>query len=223
MDGGSSLGVVQPFLLQDLGQILPPAEDESLADHVEPGSDEQARLGRQHLLQLGRGDVSHRADLVGVHFQFHIFLDEEDVVDLVFPPLPIRGRFVNDASEEVQLTLRDSAHFDSELMFELSKRCLFGSRRTLALCRDGVEGVGAASVCPMIAKGDLFCGSLLEQHLALAIEQEDRESAMQQISLLYVLHKMALMLGGMPNLLILAIDQDAFFSHQTKLLLVHLK
>lgn len=101
MDGGSSLGVVQPFLLQDLGQILPPAEDESLADHVEPGSDEEARLGRQHLLQLGRGDVSHRADLVGVHFQFHIFLDEEDVVDLVFPPLPIRGRFVNDASEEV--------------------------------------------------------------------------------------------------------------------------
>lgn len=74
--------------LFEVMEVVPPLEEEGFSDETEPGRDLQLfPLGfLQDPLQLLFGHVAVALDLIGVWIQIHIFLHEEDVVDLVLAP-----------------------------------------------------------------------------------------------------------------------------------------
>ncbi len=82
-------------------EVVPPLEEEGFCDQAEPGRDLQLfALGfLQDLLQLLFGHVAVALDLVGVWVQIHVFLHEEDVVDLVLAPDAVWLGFVVDAGQ----------------------------------------------------------------------------------------------------------------------------
>lgn len=82
---------VDPVVVDELFEVMevvPPLEEEGFSDETEPGRDLQLfPLGfLQDHLQLLFGHVAVALDLIGVWIQIHIFLHEEDVVDLVLAP-----------------------------------------------------------------------------------------------------------------------------------------
>lgn len=85
------LHAVDPVVVDELFEVMevvPPLEEEGFCDQAEPGRDLQLFPPGflQDLLQLLFGHVAVALDLVGVWIQIHVFLHEEDVVDLVLAP-----------------------------------------------------------------------------------------------------------------------------------------
>lgn len=80
-----------------LDQGVPPAEQHSLTDEPEPGCIFQSLVNPglgldvlEHLAQLVRTDPAGSLDLILVDLQVDIGLNEQDIVDLVLAPLPVR-------------------------------------------------------------------------------------------------------------------------------------
>lgn len=90
-------------------EVVPPLEEEGVCDEAEPRRDlNLVPLGLlQQLLQLLFGDVAVALHLVGVGMQLHVLLQEQDVVDLVLPPHPVRLGLVVDAGQIRQLLWRN--------------------------------------------------------------------------------------------------------------------
>lgn len=72
-------------------QIVPPFKEEGFGDEAEPRGDLQLfPLGLlQHGLELLFGHIAVTLDLIGIRVQVHVFLHEEDVVNLMLAPYAI--------------------------------------------------------------------------------------------------------------------------------------
>lgn len=92
-------------------QVVPPGEQEGVSDEAEPRRDLRFASFRllQQLLQLLLGDVAMALHLVGVGLQLHVALQEQDVVDLVLAPHPVRLGLVVDAGQVRHLLRRNLA------------------------------------------------------------------------------------------------------------------
>jgi hypothetical protein len=60
--------------------MLPPLEEEGVADQLEPWGKFQTVVTK-HGLQLFRADIARVADLVGVGDQVNVGLDEKDIIN----------------------------------------------------------------------------------------------------------------------------------------------
>lgn len=218
----------QPALLEP----VPPVEQHALADQPEPGGVLEglvlAGLGLdvpEHLPQLAGADPPRVPDLVDVDVQGDVGLDEEDVVDLVLPPLAVRGGEVVDAREEVEALHGDLRRRDPQLVVELADGGPLGpldvaDQVPLARLRGVRQGVGAAGVGPHVWEGDLFRRPLLQQQLLRPrVEHERRKGPVQQAPV-DVGHEVAGLLGGRPQDPVVVVQHDAHLVHEPDLLLV---
>lgn len=118
--GAAGSHAVDSVVIHELFEVLevvPPFEEESVCDEAEPGRDQHLiPLGLlQQLLQLLFGDVAVALHLVGVWLQLHVLLQEQDVVDLMLPPHPVRLGLVVDAGQVGHLLWRHLVHGNAEL------------------------------------------------------------------------------------------------------------
>lgn len=215
-----------------LHKPIPPLKQHSLTNQPEPRRVLQvgvlAALGLgvvEHLAQLVGTDPAGIPDLVFVDVQRDIGLDEQDVVDLMLAPFPVRGRKVVDAREEGEIRDGDLGGRDAQLVVQFALRGAFGAldvRGQVAVAGLGrvCERVRAAGVGPHVGEGDLLGGALLEeQFLGRGVEDEGGEGAVQE-ALVDVAHQVAGFLGRGSDGLVVGVEDDAHLVHEADLLLV---
>mmetsp|Transcript_14506 Transcript_14506/g.43587 ORF Transcript_14506/g.43587 Transcript_14506/m.43587 type:complete len:789 (-) Transcript_14506:136-2502(-) len=206
-------------------EVLPPRGHEALHDDAEPGRPQQPRARLHHVLQLLEGDPLGVLHLLRVRVDLHVVhLREEDVVDLVLSPgalLAVRdhvGGPVVHAREELHGLHRHVAGADAELVVELAHGGALHAghaperhiqRRVHLGGVEAVERVRAARVRPHVREGDLVRRALLQQELALLVEQEDAEGAVQDAALRRRVEAMHLVLGLVAHDAVVLVEHDA--------------
>mmetsp|Transcript_125107 Transcript_125107/g.359203 ORF Transcript_125107/g.359203 Transcript_125107/m.359203 type:complete len:334 (+) Transcript_125107:1517-2518(+) len=185
-------------------QLGPPLVQEGLGDDAEPRRP-QRHLGlqfpvraRQRPFERLHVDPPGGADLLGMRFQGELLpgpqLVQQQVVDLVLAPRglaavgPHIGGPIVHPSHVLEPLRVQLAQRDAELVAHLADRGVFHAhvdacgdvRGGVQLARaHAVERVAATSVCPHLGKRDLLRRALLQQELAVRVEQHHGKGPVQ--------------------------------------------
>lgn len=125
-----------------------------------------------------------------------------------------------DSSQELELLNWHLLILDSQFLLQLSPgrplNTKYGIRQLRASLPRYSEWMGAASISPHPRKGNLFVCSLLQQKTTLLIEKEDAEGSVEK-ALVDVGHQMAELLAAGTDGLVVAVEDNADFLHETDL------
>nr|QWY12644.1 isopentenyl-diphosphate delta-isomerase II, chloroplastic [Pistacia terebinthus subsp. palaestina] len=154
----SSLELVDGFHVHGLReraflQVLPPAHEEVVHHQPEPGGQLHAALAGVRLLdelpQLLPAHVLHVGHFVRVRDQLHVTHDEQQVVQLMFAPFPIRWCLVKHPTERGELVNGHIFSRDAQLIEELPLSSISDTKKVfLNKLRFTVQRMAAAGVGP---------------------------------------------------------------------------
>jgi hypothetical protein len=210
-------------------QRIPPFKQHALADQPEPRREleilalAQPRLRLpEQLLQLFLAHPCSITHLVHINVQIRLRFNEENVVNLVLPPFPIRGREIVYPCQELKIRngnlLGLYAEFVAQLPLARAFRTLDVGRQ-VAIPRLGRmrQGMRTARVRPHVGEGDLLAGALLQQQFVrLGMEEEDAEGAVEE-TVVDVGHEVAGLFGGGADRVVVGVEDDANFVHEADL------
>mmetsp|Transcript_41611 Transcript_41611/g.89329 ORF Transcript_41611/g.89329 Transcript_41611/m.89329 type:complete len:268 (+) Transcript_41611:1869-2672(+) len=221
---------------EGLCQVAPPLVDKVGHQDLEPGGPRLVWIVHG-LLELSLSNPASSTDLllVGLKGQFltRVKLVEQNMIDLVLTPRSLGpiGPHIGGPVVQAQHVLKalgvQLRSRNSELMSKLADRCVLhphvGSLGNLIVAvvlagSHAVERVATAGVGPDIGEGYLRRCPLLEKHLSVRVEEDDRERSVQNAARLSRQELVAIVLAVMSHDLVHVVDDDAHvFAHEVVL------
>mmetsp|Transcript_239 Transcript_239/g.659 ORF Transcript_239/g.659 Transcript_239/m.659 type:complete len:303 (+) Transcript_239:161-1069(+) len=205
-------------------QILPPLEATALHDALEPRRPQQIGL-LQHLFHFRDRQVLALRDFIRIDLHCGLLdLQKDDVIDFVLAPrrgVAVRdgvGRPVMEPVDEPHVLHRQLIGSDAQFLLQFAHGGIADALHFWVRLRQHVDlvwchamqGMRAACVSPHAREGDLAVGAFGEEHLALRVEEEEGEGAVQDAARRIVAERVRLLLGAVHTLdqHVILIDHD---------------
>lgn len=104
----------------------------------------------------------------------------------MLPPLPVTGRLIMNACEELEFPQRHLLRRNAQFLLQFAlRRALHTQNCRIKFCArlaGDTQRVRTASVGPHVREGDFLCGTLLQEETLVRVEEEDGEGAVEEAS-----------------------------------------